>query len=110
MAMGLGQFAGEFASPDYAGAGVATWDQVSGIQDGSPFVTGPASGGFGAPADGTGLVHLGGDGAAPEGAGGMSHWSEMLNWQHSPLPWLLLLALGYFGLIHLSVAGRVGRR
>jgi hypothetical protein len=108
MAMGLGQFSGEFASPDVPGAGVATWDQVSGIQDGSPFVTGPATGGFGAPADGVGLVHIGTGETAAEHSG-VAHWSELLNWQHSPLPWLLLLALGYFGMVHLSVSGRVGR-
>lgn len=108
MAQGVGQFAGEFSSPDFPDLGVATWDQMSGLQVDNPYVAGPVSGGF-APdtGDATGLVHLAA-GDTPAEHSGVQHYSELWN-LNSPLPWFLGLALMFFGLVSLSVNARVGK-
>src|SRR4051794_14641553 len=106
---GLGQFDAAFASPDHPDLGVATWDQMTGVETDDPYVAGPSVGGFAPdPAGSTGLVRIGTGGVAPEDVG-TGHWSDLMNWRESPLPYFLGLSLLFFGLVTLSVNARVGR-
>lgn len=108
MSMGLGQHAGEFASPDFPDFGIATWDQMSGLDVDHPYVGGPVVGGFSPDSEGTGLVRMAA-GDTPAEISGVQHWSELLNWRESPLPYFLGLSLLFFGLLSLQVHARVGR-
>jgi hypothetical protein len=107
MAIGQGQTAGLFAMPDVPALGAATWGQMSGMHPDSPLV-----GGRGAPNGGIDpdykyrRVALASPDAMPVGQ--RQHFSELLNFSHSPLPWILLAALAYLGLVHLHVNSRVG--
>lgn len=109
--IGLGQRAGQFADPDNLGAGIATWDQTSGVPSEDPFVTGPEVGGYDlAPASGTGLTRIAAGGAktAPERAGN-DNWSDIMNFAQSPLPYLLIISLLLLGVASVSVSARVGK-
>jgi hypothetical protein len=107
MAIGQGQGGGLFAMPDSPELGPQTWGGMSGMSPESPLV-----GGRGTPSGGVDpdykyrRVAV----AAPEQlpVGHRQHYSELLNFSHSPMPWLLLAALAYFGLVHLHVNSRIG--
>jgi hypothetical protein len=108
MAEGLGQHHGDFSSPDFEGLGVATWSEMTGVEADDPYVAGPHVGGFAPdPMGSTGLTRV--------GTGGMHaeehpmHWSELLNWRDSPLPYWLGLALLVFGFASLNVHARLGK-
>lgn len=106
MAYGQNQTGGLFARPDVESLGLETWAQMGGVHPSSPLV-----GGRGAPDGGVdpdyqfrrvALSASGTHGQAP------SHVSEILNFKHSPMPWLLLAAIAYLGLVHLHVNGSAG--
>ena len=104
---GLGQLNAAFASPAI-GAGVSDWASLVGMDI----------------AD-AGVEHLGGADpfldpmatsqrvATTQTAAefsGVQHWSDILNWRNSPMPYLLVLVLFMLGVIQLQVAARLGRR
>jgi hypothetical protein len=107
MATGQGQGGGLFALPDMPELGASTWAEMSGVHPDSPLV-----GGRGTPSGGVDpdfkyrRVAV----ATPDGmpVGQRAHFSEVMNFSGSPMPWLLLAALAYFGLVHLHLAGRLG--
>jgi hypothetical protein len=107
MAIGQGQGGGLFSLPDVPSLGPATWGDMSGVHPDSPLV-----GGRGTPSGGIDpdfkyrRVAL----ASPsqQEVGQRAHASELLNFSHSPMPWILIAALAYFGLVHLHVNGKVG--
>jgi len=108
--LGLGQFGGDFASPAFPDEGPLTWAQVSGMHPGDPYVAGPAIGGFGVVSNqDLGVAHVATGTTDPHMSGGRQHWSELLNFKHSPMPYLALAAILMLGLVQIQVAGRIGR-
>jgi hypothetical protein len=111
MAMGQDQGGGLFARPDVPALGPATWAEMSAVHPDSPLVGGraPYSGGI-EPAFNLRRVALAAPNPSPHpGAEGIQgHPSELLNFKGSPMPWILLAALAYLGLVHLHAAGRFG--
>lgn len=107
MALGVGVDNWSLASPDFP-EGSHDWATISGNPENSPYVTGPAVDGF-ADTTGTGAVHVN-TGANPGAnpAGRASHWSNLIDWQHGPMFWLLLAAVLYFGLIAIRVHAGAG--
>jgi hypothetical protein len=82
MATGQGQGGGVFGVPDVSGLGAMTWGEMSGAP--------PAASTAGTP------MHN-------------SH-RELLNFSHSPMPWILIGLIAYLGLVHLHVSGTVSGR
>jgi hypothetical protein len=107
MAIGQGQGGGLFAMPDVPSLGPQTWAQMSGVHPDSPLV-----GGRGAPGGGIDpdykyrRVALASPDQMPIGQ--RQHFSELLNFRGSPMPWLLLATLAYLGIVHLHILGKVG--
>lgn len=107
MAAGLGQGDWAFASPDFP-AGATDHAGLAGVEENNPYVTGPAVGGFpDTSAAGTGAVHIA-TGANPTSnpAARARSWSNLLDWRHGPLFWLMLATILYFGLISVRVGAR----
>lgn len=107
MALGLGQGAWSFASPDFPQGAV---DYASTAQEqGSPFdLAQPYVGGDPDTTSGVGPVHIDtGTGNGPSG-GRAQHWSNLLDWKHGPLFWLAVATILYFGLMSLHVGARAG--
>ncbi|HUR85654.1 MAG TPA: hypothetical protein VMY78_09935 [Solirubrobacteraceae bacterium] len=121
MALGMTEWSGAVAPADI-GAGESQWATVSGMNPGHPLVGGPHVSGLGAFDVDRSRSHIQtipgaeGGGAAPwtgamAGAPGvelLDDWRDLFNFRGSPMPWLLLLALGALGVAQLSVSGRVG--
>jgi hypothetical protein len=105
MAMGQGQTGGLFGYPDMPSLGPATWSQMSSMSPDAPLVGGRTTHGVD-PDFNYRRVALAAPSEMPVGQ--RQHASELLNFSHSPMPWLLLAALAYFGLVHLHVNSRVG--
>jgi hypothetical protein len=110
MATGQYQTGGLFSRPDVETLGIATWADMTGVDPNSPLV-----GGRNVPTGGVEpqykyrRVALAAGPSTPTGHAPMhAHFSEILNFRHSPMPWLLLAAILYLGLIHLHVTGQVG--
>jgi hypothetical protein len=112
MATGQGQGGGVFGVPDVSGLGAMTWGEMSGVHPDSPLV-----GGRGTPTGGIDpdykyrRVATGAPPAAST-AGTPMHNShrELLNFSHSPMPWILIGLIAYLGLVHLHVSGTVSGR
>jgi hypothetical protein len=107
MAIGQGQGGGVFSWPDAPALGAATWADMSGVRPDNPLVGGRgAAGGVGGDDYRYRKVAL----AAPEHqpVGQRAHFTELLNFSGSPMPWILLAALAYLGLIHLHAGAKVG--
>lgn len=110
MAEGLGQFSGAFAAPEFPGGGYVAWEDLAGVAPGDPAVQQPRVGGID-PYDPAG-------GGAPriqtaeadQTMTAAAHWSNLFDFQHSPMPYLLLLVLAMFGIVQLQIAARIGRR
>jgi hypothetical protein len=107
MAYGQQQGGGVFALPDDPSLGAQTWAQMSGVHPDSPLV-----GGRGAPSGGIDADYhyrrVAVASPAQQPVGQRAHASEILNFRGSPMPWILLAALGYLGLVHLHVLGKIG--
>jgi hypothetical protein len=107
MAIGQGQGGGLFGRPDNPSLGPLTWTEMSGLHPDSPLV-----GGRGAPSGGIDpdfkyrRVAVATPDQMPVGQ--RQHAAELLNFSGSPMPWILLAALAYMGLVHLHVIGKVG--
>jgi hypothetical protein len=104
------------APPDVRGAGRDEWAATTGMPSTHPLVGGP---GWGPDSSGTqadaGYARVvdgapGMPGGAPTNRkvrAGMDDWRELFN-PHSPMLWLLGLALVATSMIHLRVEGRAG--
>lgn len=108
MAAGLGQFQGAFASPDDRFDGVEDWTALSGMNPGDAHVDRSLGGGdpFATPeviSQRVSTTHT------PAEISGAQHWSEVLNWRESPMPYLIVLVLLMLGFVQLQVAARLGR-
>jgi hypothetical protein len=104
---GLGQLNAAFSSP-VIDAGVADWGSLVGLELGTAGVE--QLGGTDPLLDAEALSRR--VVTTPQAAEhtGVAHWSEILNWQHSPMPYLLVVLLLALGVVQLSVAARVGKR
>ena len=114
------------APADVAGAGIAEWGRVSGMSPVHPLVGGPDVEGLGqfdvnrgrsriitTPEGQLGPV-TGGVMATPDGAGAstvatLEGWRDIFNFRGSPMPWLLIFALIFLGLMQFRVQARAGR-
>ncbi|MFL5910770.1 MAG: hypothetical protein ACJ768_09420 [Gaiellaceae bacterium] len=107
MAMGQGQGGGLFALPDRPELGAATWGDMSGMHPDNPLAGGrSAAGGVGGDDYRYRKVAIAAPNQAP--IGHRQHFSELLNFSGSPMPWILLAALAYFGIVHLHAGAKVG--
>src|SRR5438270_103472 len=90
------------SQPDVPDVGLGQWAAVSGMHPDDPLV-----GGRGGMVGGTRRVaRAAPDQTALPGAENIQgHYSQLLNFKGSPMPWLLLAAIAYLGLVHLHVAG-----
>lgn len=102
--------------PDVRGAGPMEWEGVAGIPPSHPLIASGARGyniedawnrvvttpyGQAGPAADTI--------ATPEGtATGLGHWSDVLNFHGSPLPWVLVILVVILFLSHLSLRAGAG--
>jgi hypothetical protein len=116
----LSQPFGVMAPSDVPGAGMDAWTRTQGIPPTSALVGGPGdlsddwhmpynvdrSRGRIITNDSAGLV---GPQGGP-GAGLLDDWRDVLNWRHSPAPWLLLAALAVVGLMQFRLQVRAGGR
>lgn len=115
MAYGQDQTGGVFARPDVTSIGLETWAQMGGVHPSNPLVGGRGADGGVDPDYHFSRVSVAGAPAA-NGAPTPSHISEILNFKGSPMPWLLIGAIAYLGLVHLhangtiSAGGGVGRK
>ena len=114
MAGGLGQGGGVFSLPDNPSLGADTWAMMGGVDPGSPLVGGRGPRG-GPTADFSyRQVALGtADPAAGAAAGApmAANWREIFNLKGNPVGWVLIAAIIYLGLAHISLHGsaRAGR-
>lgn len=117
-----GEGGGVLAPPDVRGAGEMAWGSIVGIHPGHPLIS--ESGPLGA--DNISGSHnrivttpqgqsgpAGGVIATPneyalEGMKHLDDWRDLFNFKGSPMPWLLLIALGVLVFAHASVAARAG--
>jgi hypothetical protein len=112
-ATGLGQSGGVFSWPDVPELGYETWSSMTSVEPGHPLVggSGPGSLGYG-PAHGMRQVALAQPAPAQGAAAGSpasANWRELFNLKGNPLPWVLLAAILYLGLMHIHVrAGATG--
>jgi hypothetical protein len=106
------------APPDVPGAGLDEWSRMTGIPPTHPLVGGPGYGaggsgfepdaGYSRVVDSVGAAMPGGAPAGPARVRArFNDWRELLD-PHSPMLWLLILALGAVSLVHLRLEGRVG--
>ena len=114
----LDQPGGVMAPADVHGAGGDAWTRVAGVPPTSSLV-----GGQGDPSDdwhmpynvdrARGRIMTGekvtGPMAGPD-AGHLDDWRDLLNWRHSPAPWLLLFSLGIVGLMQFRLMVRAGTK
>jgi hypothetical protein len=113
MAVGVLFQQGATAAPvDVPGTGEMSWEAVSGINVTDPLISGPGmgsnmpndvgshSGAFVSlpPADG-------GYAAQPKGT---DNWRDLLDFQGSPAPWVLLIAFAAIGWVAFGASARLG--
>lgn len=117
MAVGvIDNVGGVMAGPDVHGAGLDAWARISGVPATSSLV-----GGQGDPSDAwhmpynvdraRGRIVTGEQVTGPVGgpdAGMIGDWRDLLNWKHSPAPWLLLFTLAVVGLMQFRLMVRAG--
>lgn len=99
---------GVFAVPDVPSLGPMTWAEMGGVHPDSPLVGGRGSPTGGVDPDYKYRRVAVGSTAATATATPVGHFSELLNFRGSPMPWILLAAIAYLGLVHVSVAGSAG--
>lgn len=108
MATGMGQSGGTFAVPEVPGLGTETWAMMGGVDPGSPLVGGRGPRG-GPTADfAYRQVALGAPDASAGAAAGApmaANWREIFNLKGNPVGWVLLAAIAYLGLSHISLHG-----
>lgn len=111
---------GVLAPADVRGAGSLSWSEVAGVTPGHPLVrdgntlgwdtnrrmvttpegqSGPATGGLLATPDGS---------DNPPGLDLIDDWRDIFNFKGSPIPWLLLIAIGVLAFANASVQARAG--
>lgn len=105
---GQGQRGGVFAPPLAEGVGADDWASLTAMHPDSPLVNGP-----GLPMEADyryRRVAVGQPSSAPlPGAENVQgHFTELFNFRGSPMPWVLLIAIAYLGLVHLHVTGSAG--
>jgi hypothetical protein len=114
MATGQGQSGGVFGWPDVPELGVDTWTSMSGVSPSSPLVGGRGGDYGSAGTNVTGMsrrVAVGSpDAAGSSGAPVRGHFSEVLNLSGNPIGWVLIAAIIYLGLAHVSLHGSLRGR
>lgn len=109
---------GVLSPADVRGAGSLSWSEVAGVHPGHPLVRDGNTLGWdtnrrivttpeGQAGPATGGVLATPDGQAP-GVAHIDDWRDLLNFKGSPIPWLLLIALGVLTFAHASVQARAG--
>ncbi len=109
---------------DVRGGGDYEWASLIGVAPDHPLVGGTGPGSWSGtitdenrrivttPAGQSGAATGGGLAALPDGyRGGVKHlddWRDLLNFKGSPMPWLLIVALGVLFFAHASVQARAG--
>jgi hypothetical protein len=108
---------------DVSGAGDTEWATLTGIGPDHPLIGGGSAMPYNigaennrivtTPAGQSGAATGGGLAATPDGhaAAAVKHlddWRDIFNFGGSPMPWLLLLALGVLFFAHASVQARAG--
>jgi len=113
MATGQLQSGGVFAWPDAPGLGYSTWASMSGVHPDSPLVGGRAGehGYAGTLVTGQSrrVALASPDAAAASDAPMKAHYSELWNLKSNPVGWVLVAAVIYLGLAHVSLNARVGK-
>ena len=104
--MGQAQGGGLFSAPDQNTIGPMTWASMGGVDASSPLVGGPGS--MSGSATNDRRVAVGAVDPTPASGGSAGGYKELLNFKGSPLPWILIAAIAYLGLAHLSISGAVG--
>jgi hypothetical protein len=114
---------GVLSSADVRGAGTTEWANLIGIGPDHPLVSSEGTGPYlingnysrivTTPAGQSGSASEGGLAAVPDGMGrdGLKHldsWRDLFNFKGSPMPWLLLVALGVLFFAHASIQARAG--
>lgn len=113
MATGQGQSGGVFGWPDVPDLGPETWASMSGVSPASPLVGGRGDGYGGVLVTGNERHVAVGSPAAAGGAGAppvRAHFSEILNLSGNPIGWVLIAAIIYLGLAHVSLHGSFSGR
>lgn len=109
MAYGLGQ-GPMFSVPDVGSLGAQTWAGMSGVHPSSPLVGGRGAPSGGVDADfhfsrtsiaGAGDASVGAATGAPMSA----NWREIFNLQGNPVGWVMIAAIIYLGLAHVTLHG-----
>jgi hypothetical protein len=114
---------GVLSEADVQGGGRAEWASLIGVRPDHPLVSseGPMPYMIGmnnsrivtTPAGQSGAATAGGLAAVPDGMSGdalkhLDDWRDLFNFKGSPMPWLLLVALGVLLFAHASVQARAG--
>ncbi|MGI8412660.1 MAG: hypothetical protein ACR2QA_09235 [Solirubrobacteraceae bacterium] len=111
MATGQGQSGGVFGWPDLPELGQESWAQTSSMHPYNPLVGGRAGsiGGQGG-VNVTGnerRVAIASPASAATGGPVRGHYSELLNLKGNPIGWVLIAAIVYLGLAHISLHGSI---
>jgi hypothetical protein len=107
----LNQFDPTFSSPDFTGEGELAFSTIQGADEESPFVSGPATGGYAdtTTGEGNGAQHVSTGNTGSSGQMTANHWTNLFDWKHGPLFWLMIFTFLYLGLLSLHVSYRIGR-
>jgi hypothetical protein len=119
-----GYTGGTIDPADVRGAGDAEWANLTGIAPDHPLVGGGSAMAYNissensrivtTPAGQSGAASTGGLASSPtnsfaaEGIKQLDDWRDLFNFKGSPMPWLLLIALGVLLFAHASVQARAG--
>jgi hypothetical protein len=116
---------GVFAAADVRGGGDMEWSSLIGIHPGDPLVSGGGGTmpGFDPDYGGHRIVTLPSGQSGAAGTGGLTatpdnesrhavamidDWRDLFNFSGSPMPWMLLIALGILFFAHASIKARAG--
>lgn len=102
MATGQGQSGGVFSWPDVPALGPATWAEMSGMHPGHALVGGQIPG-LDVAGRGVAIAAQPGTQGAATGSPAAANWRELFNVHGNPMPWVLIAAVLYLGLMHVHV-------
>lgn len=118
---GTSETGGVLAPADVRGAGDMEWASVIGVPPGHPLVSDAGPAGYNIAASHSRIVTTPAGQAGPaggvlatpneyalEGGKHIDDWRDILNFKGSPVPWMLLIALGVLLFAHASIQARAG--